>query len=87
MSARSTTLSIVAVAAATGGAVLLWNGHITPKVGEPPFIATADAWIGHPATPLSYAGVARRTTRRTVVATDAYRYAPGYPPPAPYPYR
>lgn len=38
------------------------------------FVGTAYAWIGHPATPVSYAGVARRTTRRAVVATAPYRY-------------
>jgi hypothetical protein len=31
----------------------------------------AQAVVGMPATPLSYAGVARRTTRRTVYATSA----------------
>lgn len=87
MSARTTRLSIFAVAAAAGAVVLLWSGHIPPRGGQALFIATAVAWIGHPATPLSYAGVARRTTRRTVAATEAYRYPPGYPPPAPYPYR
>src|SRR5580700_12145412 len=32
------------------------------------FVTTADARIGRPLTPLSYAGVARRTTRRAVAA-------------------
>ena len=31
-------------------------------------VSTADARIGRPLTPLSYAGVARRTTRRAVAA-------------------
>lgn len=31
----------------------------------------AEAIIGRPLTPVSYAGVARRTTRRTVAATTA----------------
>lgn len=40
--------------------------------GEPDFVVTsAHAIIGRPATPLSYAGVARRTTRRTVYAATA----------------
>lgn len=33
--------------------------------------APASAVVGRPATPVSVAGVARRTTRRTVVATTA----------------
>jgi hypothetical protein len=41
--------------------------------------APAHAVIGRPATPVSYAGVARRTTRRTVVATTAVVAAT--PPP------
>ena len=32
----------------------------------------AQAVIGHPLTPLSYAGVARRTTRRVVRRTNVY---------------
>jgi len=42
--------------------------------GSVSFVGTAYAWIGHPATPVSCAGVARRTTRRTLAATTAYRY-------------
>ncbi len=45
------------------------------------FVATASARIGRPLTPLSYAGVARRTTRRAVTygaaAGAAAAYAPG----------
>ena len=33
---------------------------------------TAEARVGRPVTPVSYAGVARRTTRRRVVATSVY---------------
>ncbi len=40
--------------------------------GEPlHLVEPANAIIGRPATPMSYAGVARRTTRRTVYATTA----------------
>jgi hypothetical protein len=39
---------------------LIWNGDIRPTAQG--FVATADAVIGRPATPVSYAGVARRTT-------------------------
>ena len=41
---------------------------------------TAEAIIGRPLTPMSYAGVARRTTRRTVYAAGAY----GAPYASPY---
>jgi hypothetical protein len=36
-----------------------------------PAVRPAHAIIGRPLTPVSYAGVARRTTRRTVAATAA----------------
>lgn len=36
------------------------------------FFAEADARVGRPLTPVSVAGVARRTTRHTVYATAAY---------------
>lgn len=50
--------------------------------------------IGMPLTPLSFAGVARRTARRaawygaaaTAAAYGAAPYYPYYPPPPPYPY-
>jgi hypothetical protein len=35
------------------------------------FLSEAEAIIGRPLTPVSYAGVARRTTRRVVVGTAA----------------
>lgn len=35
-------------------------------------ISSADARIGRPLTPISYAGVARRTTRRAIYATSVY---------------
>jgi hypothetical protein len=54
------------------------------------FVPTAHAIIGMPFTPMSYAGVARRTTRRAYVygaAASPYGYGYPYaaPPPAPYP--
>lgn len=36
-------------------------------------VTEAQAVIGRPLTPMSYAGVARRTTRRMVYATSVYR--------------
>ncbi len=54
---------IVVAAIVAFGAGLLWNGKSTIDGG---FIANAEARIGRPLTPMSYAGVARRTTRRAV---------------------
>lgn len=62
------TLLVIGLAAAG----LLWNGDIRPTVDI--FVSTADAIIGRPATPVSYAGVARRTTVR--VATPGVGVAP-----------
>jgi hypothetical protein len=50
-----------------------WNGEILPHF-HGGLIATAEAVVGRPATPVSYAGVARRTTVR--VATPGVG-APG----------
>ena len=41
-------------------------------VVEPFFAGDAHAIIGRPLTPMSYAGVARRTTRRAVYRGAAY---------------
>lgn len=38
-----------------------WNGNIIP-VENSSLVTTAEAVVGRPATPVSYAGVARRTT-------------------------
>ncbi|WP_083223755.1 MULTISPECIES: hypothetical protein [unclassified Ensifer] len=51
-----------------------------PTIGTGSFISEAQARVGRPLTPVSYAGVARRTTRRTVAAgaaVGAAVYAPG----------
>jgi hypothetical protein len=57
--------------AATAGVFgLLWSGEILPN-RETGLVATAQARIGRPLTPMSYAGVARRTTRRAVVGGAA----------------
>lgn len=45
---------------------LIWSGEIAPAPNES-LITTAGAVIGRPLTPVSYAGVARRTTRRAVL--------------------
>lgn len=50
----------------------LWLMDLSPDVPfAPVFVADTEAVIGRPATPVSYAGVARRTTRRAVYATSA----------------
>lgn len=67
-------ITLSRVAAATTLLALLWGGSLLPGIPKSlSFVATAYAWIGRPATPVSYAGVARRTTRRAVVATTPYR--------------
>ncbi|NGX94039.1 MAG: hypothetical protein G4V63_01920 [Candidatus Afipia apatlaquensis] len=47
---------------------LSWNGGSVVKNG---IFSEAQARIGRPLTPMSYAGVARRTTRRAVAAGAA----------------
>lgn len=59
--------TLVAAVALTGGLALdvaLDRGFLVTEV---------HAVIGRPVTPLSYAGVARRTTRRAIYATSVYR--------------
>jgi hypothetical protein len=63
-----------AIAAAAGVAALSWNGELSPTSG----FSTAQAIIGRPLTPMSYAGVARRTTYR---AAAAGAYAGAYAAP------
>lgn len=58
---RKIILSAATVAALAGG--LFWNGAMAIDNG---FVSSAEARIGRPLTPMSYAGVARRTTRRAV---------------------
>ena len=44
---------------------LCWSGEVELN-DRSAMVSTAHAVIGRPATPMSYAGVARRTTRRAV---------------------
>jgi hypothetical protein len=57
-----------------GLGLLLAVGDYQPGVGfmglSP--VTEAHAIVGRPATPVSWAGVARRTTRRMIVATSVY---------------
>ena len=63
MKTLSHRLIMLAAASVTLAAGLLWNGETTVTGG---LISSAEARIGRPLTPMSYAGVARRTTRRAV---------------------
>lgn len=49
----------------------LFNGQIGPT-SQGGLMATAQAVVGRPATPVSYAGVARRTTARAVTPGVGY---------------
>ena len=70
-----------ALALLAGSLGLFWNGNAAVLSGS--LISQAEARIGRPATPMSYAGVARRTTRRSVAygaaagaaAAGTYYYA------------
>src|SRR5262245_52541932 len=44
---------------------LFWSGEVVMN-GQSAVVSIAHAVIGRPATPMSYAGVARRSTRRAV---------------------
>jgi hypothetical protein len=61
---RTLTLATAAIAAAATG--LFWSGEVT-GVRWHSLVTEAQAIIGRPLTPMSYAGVARRTVRRCAV--------------------
>ena len=56
-------LLMLALAVATVFVALAWDGRITLN-GTGQLMSRAEAIIGRPLTPMSYAGVARRTVRR-----------------------
>jgi len=56
----------LAVLAAAMGFASLFVGEMPTLVGGPSFVSRAEAVVGRPRTPVSYAGVARRTTYRAV---------------------
>ena len=58
-----------------GAAALFWNGGLPRTPAD--FVSQAEARIGRPLTPMSYAGVARRTTRRAVAVGAAGAAAAG----------
>jgi len=65
----------LSIAIMFGGFALIWSGDI-PLNPQQSLISSAQAVIGRRLTPLSYAGVARRTTRRAVVGGAAVYGAP-----------
>ncbi len=78
-----TSRSLQATFAALAGLGLFMVDEVSPTTSGL-FVTKAHAIIGRPATPMSYAGVARRTTRRAYGA-GAYGapvvVAPGYAAP------
>jgi len=60
------TRFLQAVLATVVAAGCLFVSDRALTTGEGPFVAAAEARVGRPLTPVSYAGVARRTTRRAV---------------------
>jgi hypothetical protein len=82
-----TTLFRLTLATILGGGALFWGGQL-PLDGQSSLVSSAEARIGRPLTPMSYAGVARRTTRRAVavgavaVGTAAVVAAPMVAAPA-----
>jgi hypothetical protein len=64
MTRVSNRITRFAVAVSAGVIVLFVGEQMSP--GRLEFTTAAEARIGRPMTPMSYAGVARRTTRRAV---------------------
>jgi hypothetical protein len=59
-----------------------WLIILFALLGLVPIANDVHAIIGMPLTPLSFAGVARRSVRRAAYAYPPYAYPPpGYPPP------
>jgi hypothetical protein len=66
MTKSAKTMMLLAAAVTAGVAGLLWSGNIIPSTNSS-LVTEAQAIIGRPLTPVSYAGVARRTVRRCAV--------------------
>ena len=85
MTRTSIRLIRLSTASIVGAAAVLWSGQL-PLNSQSSLVSSAEARIGRPLTPLSYAGVARRTTRRAVAvgaaAGAAYYAAPMVVAPA-----
>jgi hypothetical protein len=65
---KKSSFVLLAIACAVAAGDLLPGGVVSGGV----LISEAQAVVGRPMTPVSVAGVARRTTRRTIVATSVY---------------
>ena len=61
---RSIRIFVLAAAGISG---LFWNEEFVIPGGNASLVTEAQAIIGRPLTPMSYAGVARRTVRRCAV--------------------
>jgi len=72
----SRQLMMLAATVAAFAAGLSWNG--TSNVVDSRLFSEAEARVGRPLTPMSYAGVARRTTRRAVAVGAAAGAAGAY---------
>ena len=70
------SLFLLLLAGATGVGLIMINDVSPTTSGY--FTTKAHAIIGRPATPMSYAGVARRTTRREAYGVGAYGGYRGY---------
>jgi hypothetical protein len=71
---RNTRATVrIAIIAAISASVLMIDERALISRHDT-LVTSADARIGRPLTPLSYAGVARRTTRRAVAAGAAVGY-------------
>ncbi|QIO34869.1 hypothetical protein [Bradyrhizobium sp. 1(2017)] len=75
---RKVLIGAAAMVAFAAG--LSWNG--TSRLGEGTLLSEAQARVGRPLTPMSYAGVARRTTRRAVAVGAAAGAAGAYAAPS-----
>jgi hypothetical protein len=71
-------LRIALVASVSAGCLLLSDDGKLPPSGT--LLSGAQARVGRPLTPMSYAGVARRTTRRAVATGAAVGAAAAYAP-------
>lgn len=71
---RRILIGVTSIIAFSAG--LFWSGN--SPVAEQGLFSQAQARVGRPLTPMSYAGVARRTTRRAVTAGAAAGAAGAY---------
>lgn len=83
MAIRIRLLAIAVAMVAGAGLLLISDNVVLDQPGS--LISSADARVGRPLTPMSYAGVARRTTRRAVAvgATTGAAYGAYYGAPRP----